>query len=90
MPQRGWWLQRSRGTAAAFPAASGRAFLCGEGATHRKASIEARLELLVKHFAVSVCGLAILNNHLHIISSSTLALLPAAATKSLAATRAQQ
>ena len=67
-----------------------RAFLCGEGVTHRKAWIEARLELLAKHFAVSVCGLAILNNHLHIISSSTLALLPAAATKSLAATRAQQ
>jgi hypothetical protein len=25
-----------------------RAFLCGEGVTHRKASIEARLELLAK------------------------------------------
>ena len=37
-----------------------RAFLCGEGVTHRKAWIEARLELLAKHFAVSVCGFAIL------------------------------
>ena len=27
-----------------------RAFLCGEGVTHRKAWIEARLELLAKHF----------------------------------------
>ncbi len=26
-----------------------RAFLCGEGVTHRKAWIEARLELLAKH-----------------------------------------
>ena len=33
-----------------------RAFLCGEGVTHRKAWIEARLELLAKHFAVSVCA----------------------------------
>ena len=33
-----------------------RAFLCGEGVTHRKAWIEARLELLAKHFAISVCG----------------------------------
>jgi len=32
-----------------------RAFLCGEGVTHRKAWIEARLEVLAKHFAVSVC-----------------------------------
>ena len=27
-----------------------RAFLCGEGVTHRKAWIEARLKLLAKHF----------------------------------------
>lgn len=27
-----------------------RAFLCGEGVTHRKARIEARLELLAMHF----------------------------------------
>ena len=44
-----------------------RAFLCGEGVTHRKAWIEARLELLAKQFAVSVCGFAILDNHLHIL-----------------------
>lgn len=31
-----------------------RAFLCGEGVTHRKAWIEARLELLAEHFAVAV------------------------------------
>jgi hypothetical protein len=40
-----------------------RAFLCGEGVTHRKAWIEARLE----HLAVSVCGFAILDNHLHVL-----------------------
>jgi REP element-mobilizing transposase RayT len=44
-----------------------RAILCGEGVTHRKAWIEARLELLAKHFAVSVCGFAMLNNHLHVL-----------------------
>jgi hypothetical protein len=44
-----------------------RAFLCGEGVTHRKAWIEARLEVLAKHFAVSVCGFAILDNHLHVL-----------------------
>jgi REP element-mobilizing transposase RayT len=44
-----------------------RAFLCGEGVTHRKAWIEARLEVLTKHFAVSVCGFAVLDNHLHVL-----------------------
>jgi REP element-mobilizing transposase RayT len=44
-----------------------RAFLCGEGVTHRKAWIEARLEFLAKHFAISVCGFAILDNHLHVL-----------------------
>jgi REP element-mobilizing transposase RayT len=44
-----------------------RAFLCGEGVTHRKAWIEARLEVLARHFAVSVCGFAILDNHLHVL-----------------------
>jgi REP element-mobilizing transposase RayT len=44
-----------------------RAFLCGEGVTHRKTWIEARLEVLAKHFAVSVCGFAILDNHLHVL-----------------------
>ena len=44
-----------------------RAYLCGEGFTHRKAWIEARLELLARQFAVSVCGFAILDNHLHVL-----------------------
>jgi len=44
-----------------------RAFLCGEGVTHRKAWIEARLEILAEQFAVSVCGFAILDNHLHVL-----------------------
>ena len=44
-----------------------RAFLCGEGVTHRRAWIEARLELLANQFAVSVCGFAILDNHLHVL-----------------------
>lgn len=44
-----------------------RAFLCGEGVTHRKAWIEARLETLARQFAVSVCGFAILDNHLHVL-----------------------
>jgi len=44
-----------------------RAFLCGEGVTHRKAWIEARLEHLATHFAVSICGFAILDNHLHVL-----------------------
>ena len=44
-----------------------RAFLCGEGFTHRKAWLEARLEVLANQFAVSVCGFVILDNHLHIL-----------------------
>ena len=44
-----------------------RAFLCGQGFEHRKAWIEARLELLAGQFAVSVCGFAILDNHLHVL-----------------------
>ncbi len=44
-----------------------RAFLCGEGFEHRKAWIEARLEILAKNFAVSVCGFAIMDNHLHVL-----------------------
>jgi len=44
-----------------------RAFLCGEGFEHRKAWIEIRLEVLAKQFAVSVCGFAILDNHLHVL-----------------------
>jgi len=44
-----------------------RAFLCGEGFEHRKAWIEARLEVLAKSFAVSVCGYAVMDNHLHVL-----------------------
>jgi REP element-mobilizing transposase RayT len=44
-----------------------RAFLCGERFEHRKAWIEARLELLARQFAISVCGFAILDNHLHVV-----------------------
>ncbi len=44
-----------------------RAFLCGEGFSHRKAWIEARLEVLAEQFAVSVCGFAIMDNHLHVL-----------------------
>ncbi len=44
-----------------------RAFLCGEGCEHRKAWIEERLELLAKQYAVSVCGFAIMDNHMHVL-----------------------
>lgn len=45
-----------------------RAFLCGEGYEHRKQWIEERLELLAKNFAVSVCGFAVMDNHLHVLA----------------------
>ena len=45
-----------------------RAFLCGEGYQHRKQWIEERLELLAQHFAVSVCGFAVMDNHLHVLA----------------------
>lgn len=45
-----------------------RAFLCGEGFEHRKRWIEDRLELLTKNFAVSVCGYAAMDNHLHVLA----------------------
>jgi REP element-mobilizing transposase RayT len=44
-----------------------RAFLCGEGFSHRKAWIEARLEVLANQFAVSVCGFAIMDSRLHVL-----------------------
>lgn len=44
-----------------------RAFLCGEGFEHRKKWIEERLELLAGNFAVSVCGFAVMDNHLHVL-----------------------
>lgn len=44
-----------------------RAFLGGEGFEHRKQSIEERLELLARIFAVSVYGFAVMDNHLHVL-----------------------
>ena len=44
-----------------------RAFLCGEGFEHRKQWIEDRLELLAGSFAISVCGFAVMDNHLHVL-----------------------
>jgi len=41
--------------------------LCGEGAEHRKQWIEDRLEKLSGCFAVSVCGFAVMDNHLHLL-----------------------
>ena len=43
------------------------AFLCGEGFEHRKQWIEDRLEVLAAQFAVSVCGFAVMDNHLHVL-----------------------
>lgn len=44
-----------------------RAFLCGEGYEHRKQWIEDRLERLAHCFAISVCGFAVMDNHLHVL-----------------------
>ena len=44
-----------------------RAFLCGEGFEHRKQWIEDRLEQLARNFAVSVCGFAVMDNHMHVL-----------------------
>jgi len=44
-----------------------RAMLCGEGFEHRKQWIEDRLEVLAQSFSVSVCGFAVLDNHLHVL-----------------------
>jgi REP element-mobilizing transposase RayT len=41
--------------------------LGGEGFEHRKQWIEDRLETLSHCFAVSVCGFAVLDNHLHVL-----------------------
>ncbi len=43
------------------------AFLCGEGFEHRKQWIEDRLQTLSECFAVSVCGFAVMDNHLHVL-----------------------
>jgi REP element-mobilizing transposase RayT len=44
-----------------------RAFLCGEGAEHRKQWIENRLRELSEIFAIGVCGYAVMDNHLHVV-----------------------
>jgi len=44
-----------------------RAFLCGEGFEHRRQWIEERIETLAGHFAVSVCGFAVMGNHMHLL-----------------------
>jgi REP element-mobilizing transposase RayT len=44
-----------------------RAFLCGEGAEHRKQWVEDRLKELASIFAIEVCAYAVLDNHLHVI-----------------------
>ncbi len=41
--------------------------MCGEGFEHRKEWIECRLETLAGCFAVSVCGFAVMDNHLHVL-----------------------
>jgi len=41
--------------------------LCGEGFAHRKQWIEDRLQTLAGAFAVSVCGFAVMDNHLHVL-----------------------
>ena len=44
-----------------------RAHLCGDGFEHRRQWIEDRLEMLAGCFAVSVCGFAVMDNHLHVL-----------------------
>jgi REP element-mobilizing transposase RayT len=44
-----------------------KAWLCGEGFEHRKQWIEDRLQLLAANFAISVCGFAVMDNHLHVL-----------------------
>jgi hypothetical protein len=44
-----------------------RAFLCGEGAGHRKQWIEDRLKELVGIFALECAGFSLMDNHLHLL-----------------------
>jgi REP element-mobilizing transposase RayT len=44
-----------------------RAFLCGEGKSHRKDWLEKRLEKLSNLFAISVCSYSAMDNHLHVV-----------------------
>jgi len=44
-----------------------RAFLCGEGAEHRKVWIEHRLNELVTIFSIDCAGFAVVDNHIHLL-----------------------
>ena len=44
-----------------------RAFLCGEGVSHRKEWIEERLRELVGIFAIDCAGFAVMDNHMHLL-----------------------
>ena len=44
-----------------------RAFLLGEGPKNRKLWIETRIEELAQIFSISVGGLSVLDNHLHLL-----------------------
>ena len=44
-----------------------RASLCGEESEHRKQWIEDRLETLAGCFAMSVCGFAVMDSHMHVL-----------------------
>lgn len=44
-----------------------RAFLCGEGRSHRKEWIEQRLKELVGIFAIECAGFSLMDNHLHLL-----------------------
>jgi hypothetical protein len=43
------------------------AFLCGEGAEHRKVWIEHRLKELVSIFSIDCAGFAVMDNHIHLL-----------------------
>ena len=45
-----------------------KAMLCGQGNEHRKQWIEDRIEVLADIFAIGVCGFAVMDNHLHVLT----------------------
>ena len=44
-----------------------KAFLCGQGAEHRKQWVEERLRFLVSLFSIDCGGYAVMDNHLHLL-----------------------
>jgi REP element-mobilizing transposase RayT len=44
-----------------------KAFLCGQGAEHRKRWIEQRLQFLASLFSIDCGGFAVMDNHLHLL-----------------------